>query len=81
MAKRARTTKPTTISQAYEVNPGVRAAGTWNVYRSGLETLSVNADQLEITDSGALIFVLGGANAAPPVVVAANQYLYCARIC
>jgi hypothetical protein len=26
-----------------------------NVYRSGLETLSVNADQLEITDSGALI--------------------------
>ena len=80
MAKRARTTKPTTTSQAHEVNPGVRAAGTWNVYRSGLETLSVNADQLEITDSGALIFVLGGANAAPPVVVAANQYLYCARV-
>lgn len=80
MAKRASTTKSTTKSQPHEVNPGVRAAGTWNVYRSGLETLSVNADQLEITDSGALIFVLGGANAAPPVVVAANQYLYCARI-
>jgi hypothetical protein len=80
MAKRARITKPTAKPEVHEVNPGVRAAGTWNVYRSGLETLSVNADQLEITDSGALIFILGGANAAPPVVVAANQYLYCARI-
>jgi hypothetical protein len=80
MAKRARSTKSTTTSEAREVNPGVRAAGTWNVYRAGLETLSVNADQLEITDSGALIFVLGGANAVPPVVIAANQYLYCARV-
>lgn len=80
MAKRARTQKPDTKLQAHEVNPGVRAAGTWNVYRSGLETLSINADQLEITDSGALIFVLGGANAVPPVVVSANSYLYCARI-
>ena len=80
MAKRARTTTSITKSQTHEVNPGVRAAGTWNVYRSGLETLSINADQLDVTDSGALIFVLGGANAAPPVVVAANHYLYCARV-
>jgi hypothetical protein len=80
MAKRARTARPTAKSETHEVNPGVRAAGTWNVYRSGMETLSINADQLEITDSGALIFVLGGANAVPPVVVAANQYLYCARV-
>ncbi len=80
MAKRVRTATLTAKSQAHEVNPGVRAAGTWNVYRSGLETLSINADQLDVTDSGALIFVLGGANAAPPVVVAANHYLYCARI-
>jgi hypothetical protein len=82
MAKRASTVKTVTKPkvQSQEVNPGVNAAGTWDVYRSGQKTLSINADQLEITDSGALIFIVAGANSTPPVVVAANQYLYCARV-
>lgn len=77
MAKRARSAK----SDSHEVNPGVSAAGVWHVFRSGaLGTLAVNADHLDVTESGALIFVIGGANAAPQIVVAADQYLYCARV-
>lgn len=80
MAKRARTAKSTAKSDTHEVNPGIRAAGVWNVYRPGMGTLSINADQLDITDSGALIFIVGGANSAPQVVVAADQYLYCTKV-
>ena len=77
MAKRARTAKP----DSHEVNPGVRAAGTWKVYRAGtMGTLSVNADHLDVTDSGALIFMVGHAESPPQIVVAADQYLYCAKV-
>jgi hypothetical protein len=81
MAKRAvkTVTKPK-VQTNIEVNPDVTAASTWDVHRDGEKTLSVNADQLEITESGALIFIVGGADNAPPVVVAANQYLYCAKV-
>jgi hypothetical protein len=77
MAKRARAGK----SDAHELNPGVKAAGTWHVVRAGtMGTLAINADYLDVTDSGALIFMLGGANSPPQIVVAADQYLYCTRV-
>jgi hypothetical protein len=77
MAKRARSAK----SDSHEVNPGVRAAGLWNVYRAGpIGTLAVNADHLDVTDSGALIFMVGSSESPPHIVIAADQYLYCAKV-
>jgi hypothetical protein len=38
-----------------DLNPDVSANGRWNVHRDGELTLGVNADKLDITDSGALV--------------------------
>ena len=77
MAKRARPAK----SDSHEINPGVRAAGVWNVCRAGtMGTLAVNADHLDVTDSGALIFTVGNPELSPQIVVAADQYLYCTKV-
>ena len=77
MAKRAGAKK----SQFEELNPGFKAAGAWVVYRPGtMSALSINADHLDVTDSGALIFMVGGSNAPPQIVIAADQYLYCTKV-
>jgi hypothetical protein len=77
MAKRARSA----TSDSHEVNPDVRASGLWHVYRAGTSgALAINADHLDVTDSGALIFMVGSPESSPRVVVAADQYLYCAKV-
>src|SRR5690349_13866639 len=76
MAKRASAAKAAKKSDPVEINPGISAAGQWVVHRVGQPALAVNADQLDITDSGALIFIVGGAHTLPSLVVAADQYLY-----
>jgi hypothetical protein len=81
MAKRAvKTATKAKVQTNIEVNADVAASGTWNVVRAGQKTLAVNADQLEITESGALIFIVGSADNAPAMVVASNQYLFCTKV-
>ncbi len=63
-----------------ELNPGVNSASLWNVYRSGMPPFSINADHLDITENGTLIFIKGGTDGPPQVVVAGNQYLYCTKV-
>ena len=59
----------------------VSAGGTWIIYRAGaLKPLSVNADQLDVTESGALVFITGSADAKPCVVIPPHEYLYCTKI-
>lgn len=82
MAKRASVTKKTSKQEtaAVDVNPDASASATWIVYRTGpLPALSVNADHLDITENGTLIFFVGGSNAPPQLVVAGDQYLYCTK--
>jgi Tol biopolymer transport system component len=82
MAKRANATKKTKKdnSEAIELNPGVSAAGRWLVYRAdSLQTLAINADQLDVTENGTLIFFVGGSNEPPQAVVAGDRYLHCAK--
>ncbi|MPZ36626.1 MAG: hypothetical protein GEU95_00955 [Rhizobiales bacterium] len=83
MAKRTSAAKKASKqeSEAHELNPGVSASGCWTVYRPGpLPALAVNADHLEITENGTLIFFIGGSNAPPQVVIAGDQYLYCTKV-
>jgi hypothetical protein len=84
MAKRASAAKKSSKQETeqLEVNPGVSASGCWLVYRaSPLQTLSVYADHLDVTENGSLIFFIGGSNNAPPqAVIAGNQYLYCTKV-
>jgi hypothetical protein len=84
MAKRVSAAKKSSKqeSEQLEVNPGVSASGCWLVYRaSPLQTLSVYADHLDVTENGSLIFFIGGSNNAPPqAVIAGNQYLYCTKV-
>jgi hypothetical protein len=82
MAKRANATKKSKPdkSEAHELNPGVSASGRWTVYRANsLPALAVNADQLDVTENGTLIFFVGSSNAPPQAVIAGDQYLYCAK--
>jgi hypothetical protein len=77
-AKRANKDK----SSIHEVNPGASATGAWTVYCSApLGTLTVNADQLDVTENGTLIFIIGGSNGPPHVVIGGDQYLYCTKVC
>ena len=79
MAKRA--SKKPTGSEALELNPDVSAGNTWIVHRAGaLKPLSVNADQLDVTESGALVFITGSGDAKPCVVIPPHEYLYCTKI-
>ena len=78
MAKRAALRSKT--SPIIDLNPDVSASGRWNVHRAGEPTLGVNADRLDITDSGALIFIVGSTDDAPPVVIASNAYSYCVKV-
>jgi hypothetical protein len=67
--------------ETLELNPDARAGSTWVVYRAGaLKPLSVNADQLDVTESGALVFITGSADAKPCVVIPPHEYLYCTKI-
>jgi hypothetical protein len=63
-----------------DLNPDMSASGRWNVHRAGEPTLGVNADKLDITESGALIFTVGSLDDAPPVVIASNAYSYCVKV-
>ena len=64
-----------------ELNPDVSAGSTWIVHRTGaLKPLSVNADQLDVTESGALVFITGSSDAKPCVVIPPREYLYCTKI-
>jgi hypothetical protein len=81
MAKRAKKNTRNAPSATHEVNPTAAGSGTWAVYRSApLEALIVNADHLDITENGTLIFLLGGTNGPPQVVVAGDHYLYCTKV-
>ena len=82
MAKRASAAKKSgQKSDVQELNPGVSAASLWNVYRATSQPLAVNADYLEVTDGGALLFFVGqGTNMPPHIVIAADQYIYCSKI-
>jgi hypothetical protein len=74
-------TKTKSKSFVDEVNPGVKATAAWNIYRSApLTTLAVNADQLDVTENGTLIFLIGGSNGPPQLVVAGEHYLYCSKV-
>ena len=76
MAKRA-----TKKLEALELNPDVRAGSIWIVHRAGaLKPLSVNADQLDVTESGALVFITGSGDAKPCVVIPPHEYLYCTKV-
>jgi hypothetical protein len=76
MAKRA-TKKLETV----ELNPGTSAGCTWLVNRAGTQKpLSVNADQLDVTESGALVFITGAGDAKPCVVIPPHEYLYCTKV-
>jgi hypothetical protein len=67
--------------ETLELNPDVSAGSTWIVHRTGaLKPLSVNADQLDVTESGALVFITGSSDAKPCVVVPPREYLYCTKI-
>jgi hypothetical protein len=75
MAKRA-----TKKLETLELNPDMSAGSTWIVHRAGaLKPLSVNADQLDVTESGALVFITGSADAKPCVVIPPHEYLYCTK--
>ena len=75
MAKRA-----TKQLETLELNPDERAGSTWIVHRTGsLKPLSVNADQLDVTESGALVFITGAGDAKPCVVIPPHEYLYCTK--
>ena len=77
MAKRpASSSNPAVV----DLNPDVSGAGRWNVHRDGQPTLGVNADKLDITDGGALIFIGGSSDEAPLVVIAAHAYSHCAKV-
>jgi hypothetical protein len=80
MAKRATAAKAGKTSDVEELNPGVSSAAVWHVHRSGMQPLSINADHLDITENGTLIFISGGSNGPPQAVVAGNQYLYCTKV-
>ena len=76
MAKRA-----TKKLETLELNPDARAGSTWLVHRAGaLKPLSVNADQLDVTESGALVFITGSGDAKPCAVIPPHEYLYCTKI-
>jgi hypothetical protein len=76
MAKR-----PTKKLETVELNPDERAGSTWIVHRAGTQKpLSVNADQLDVTESGALVFITGSADAKPCAVIPPHEYLYCTKI-
>jgi len=80
MAKRSSAAKAEKTSDVEELNPGVSSTALWTVYRSGLQPFSINADHLDVTENGTLIFINGGNNGPPQVVVAGNQYLYCTKV-
>ena len=76
MAKRA-----TKKLETLELNPDVSASSTWIIQRAGaLKPLSVNADQLDVTESGALVFITGSGDAKPCAVIPPHEYLYCTKI-
>ena len=75
MAKRA-----TKKVEVLELNPNTSAGHTWTIHRAGaLKPLSVNADQLDVTESGALVFITGSGDAKPCVVVPPHEYVYCTK--
>jgi len=83
MAKRTSAAKKANKSEpdTHDVNPEVTSSSRWTVFRpSPLQALSVNADQLDVTENGTLIFFVGGSNAPPQVVIAGDQYLYCSKV-
>jgi hypothetical protein len=73
MATKARSAKTV---KSVELNPGAKFAGTWNVYRT-TGNFTINADQLEVTEAGALVFLVKD---DPLYVFPAGQYLYAAKI-
>jgi hypothetical protein len=81
MAKRASATKKSKNDkpEARELNPGVHATNRWTIYRANAPTLAVNADQLDITENGTLIFFLGNSNEPPQAVIAGTEYTYCEK--
>ena len=83
MAKRVSAAKKSTKQEPepLELNPGMSASGCWLVYRANpMQTLSVYADHMDITENGTLIFFIGGSNAPPQAVIAGDQYLYCRKV-
>jgi hypothetical protein len=73
MAKKARSAK---AAKSVELNPGANFAETWNVYRT-TGNFTINADQLEVTEAGALVFLVKD---DPLYVFPAGQYQYAAKI-
>jgi hypothetical protein len=74
MAKKARVVKP--VKSSVELNPGANFAGRWNVYRTA-GNFTINADQLEVTEAGALVFLVKD---DPLYVFPADQYQYAAKL-
>jgi hypothetical protein len=70
MAKKAR------VPKSIELNPGGKFAGTWNVYRTN-GNFTVHADQLEVTEAGALVFLVKDETLC---VFPVGQYLYVSKI-
>ena len=63
MAKKARAPK------SIELNPGAKFAGTWN--------FTIHADQLDVTEAGALVFLVKDETLC---VFPVGQYLYVSKI-
>lgn len=66
--------------ETIDLNPDVSASARWHVHREVEPTIAVNADRLDITDSGALIFTVGDSDAMPSLVVPAHAYTYCSKV-
>jgi hypothetical protein len=73
MARKAQSAKTV---KSVALNPDAKLAGTWIVYRTG-GNFTINADQLEVTEGGALVLLVKNETLyAFPV----GQYLYAAKI-
>jgi hypothetical protein len=73
MAKNAQSPKAV---KSVALNPDTKFAGTWIVYRT-TGNFTINADQLEVTERGALVFLVRDETI---YVFPVGQYLYAAKI-
>jgi len=73
MARKAQSSKGV---KSVALNPDTKFAGTWIVYRT-TGNFTINADQLEVTEGGALVFLVRDETV---YVFPLGQYLYAAKI-
>jgi hypothetical protein len=73
MAKKAQSPKAV---KSVALNPDTNFAGTWVVYRT-TGNFTIKADQLEVTEGGALVFLVRDETV---YVFPVGQYLYAAKI-